>query len=59
MFSLAAEHPVLSALVLLAVWWFATFLRNGYKVRKTFHDQVCHEQDRLLWRMVVQELMVL
>jgi hypothetical protein len=40
MFSLAAEHPVLSALVLLSVGWFATFLRKGYKVRRTLHDQV-------------------
>ena len=40
MFSLAAEHPVLAALGLLFVGWVATFLRKGYQVRKTFHDQV-------------------
>ena len=40
MFSLAAEHPVLAALGLLFVGWVAVFLRKGYQVRKTFHDQV-------------------
>jgi len=44
MFSLAAEHPVLAALGLLLVGWFAAFLRRGYKVRKTFHGQVIFRQ---------------
>jgi hypothetical protein len=44
MFPLAAEHPVLAALGLLLVGWFATFLRKGYKIRKTFHDQVRFRQ---------------
>lgn len=41
MFTLAAEHPVLAALAVLIAGWVARFLRKGYAVRKTFHDQVC------------------
>lgn len=40
MFVVAAEHPVLAALVVLFVGWFVRFLHKGYAVRKTFHNQV-------------------
>jgi hypothetical protein len=41
MFTVAAEHPVLVALAVLIAGWIIRFVRKGYAVRKTFHDQVC------------------
>ena len=41
MFTVAAEHPVLVALAVLIAGWIVRFVRKGYAVRKTFHDQVC------------------
>ena len=41
MFTVAAEHPVLVALAVLIAGWVVRFVRKGYAVRKTFHDQVC------------------
>ena len=41
MFTVAAEHPVLVALAVLIAGWVVQFVRKGYAVRKTFHDQVC------------------
>jgi len=41
MFAIAAEHPVLAALVVLLAGWIIRVVRKGYVVRKTFHNQVC------------------
>lgn len=42
MFTVAAERPVLIALAVLIAGWVVRFVRKGYAVRKTFHDQVCY-----------------
>lgn len=40
MFVLAAQHPVLTAVLAVLAVWVVRFVRKGYFVRKTLHDQV-------------------
>jgi hypothetical protein len=41
MFAIAAEHPILAAVLVLLAGGLIRGVLKGYAVRRTFHDQVC------------------